>query len=558
VYTYISIGVPSHQRLRAARRPSLSSGAAVLLPIRALATRPPVNPIRDQLETLLPNRLTTRMLVGAALVSVAVAAVGVALLFAILSLRDTAHDARHSEQVIGQANLVETLVLDLETGERGFVITGQERFLDPWRNARARLGPETSRLAGLVAANPAERAEVHEIGEQARAYVRDWTLPIIAAARRDPARARALVSTGLGKRRVDAIRRHFRTLVGSEQRLVRTGSRSADEAAVRAIAIAAGGFALALALLAVLTGYLSRTTVRPVRRVADAARALASGDLAARVPDGGPVEIGDLSRSFNRMAAAIAEQQALLTEQNEQLREVDRLKEEFVAVVSHELRTPLTSIRGYLDLVLDGSAGELGEKQRYFLEIADRNSRRLLRLVGDLLLFAQIQAGTFKLRREHVDVVEVARDAVSAVAPAADAKNIEVGLTDGIPSVVSVDRARLGQVLDNLLSNAVKFTPHGGRVELRVGPRGNGIGIDVADTGMGIPTAEAEHLFERFFRTSNATEQAVPGTGLGLTIVKALVDAHGGRISVDSVEGSGTTFRIDLPGPEAGEDPRDR
>jgi two-component system OmpR family sensor kinase len=515
-----------------------------------------VNPIRDQLETLLPNRLTTRMLVGAALVSLAVAAV--ALLIAILSLRDTAHDARHSEQVIGQANLVETLVLDLETGERGFVITGQERFLEPWRNARARLGPETTRLAGLVAANPAERAEVREIGEQARAYVRDWTLPIIAAARRDPARARALVSTGRGKRRVDAIRRHFRTLVGSEQRLVRTGGRSADEAAVRAVAIAAGGFALALALLAVLTGYLSRTTVRPVRRVADAARALASGDLGARVPDGGPVEIEDLSRSFNRMAAAIEEQQALLTEQNEQLREVDRLKEEFVAVVSHELRTPLTSIRGYLDLVLDGSAGELGEKQQYFLEIADRNSRRLLRLVGDLLLFAQIQAGTFKLRREHVDVVEVARDALSAVAPAADAKSIEVDLTDGIPSVVSVDRARLGQVLDNLLSNAVKFTPQGGRVELRVGPRGNGIGIDVADTGMGIPTSEAEHLFERFFRTSNATEQAVPGTGLGLTIVKALVDAHGGRISVDSVEGSGTTFRIDLPGPEAEEDPRDR
>jgi two-component system phosphate regulon sensor histidine kinase PhoR len=120
---------------------------------------------------------------------------------------------------------------------------------------------------------------------------------------------------------------------------------------------------------------------------------------------------------------------------------------------------------------------------------------------------------------------------------------------------VRAARARLGQVLDNLLANAVKFTPEGGRVELRVGPRGTGIGIDVADTGMGIPAAEAEQLFERFFRTSNATDQAVPGTGLGLTIVKALVDAHGGRISVDSVEGSGTTFRIDLPGPDPEESP---
>jgi two-component system OmpR family sensor kinase len=514
-----------------------------------------VNPIRAQLDTLLPARLTTRMLVGAALVSAAVAAVGIALLIAILSLRDTAHAARHSEQVIGEANLLERLVLDLETGERGFVITRQKRFLEPWRSARAAFGPESRRLGGLVSSNPAERAEVHAISEQAREYIRDWTLPVIAAARRNPARARAMVATGQGKRRVDAIRWHFRTLVGSEQLVVRSRGKGADDAAVRAIAIAAGGFALALALLAVLIAYLSRTTLRPVRRVADAARALGSGDLGARVPDGGPIEIEDLSRSFNRMAAAIEEQQALLTEQNEQLRELDRLKEEFVAVVSHELRTPLTSIRGYLDLVLDGSAGELDEQQRHFLDIANRNSRRLLRLVGDLLLFAQIQAGKFKLHRERVDAVEVARDAVSAVAPAADAKDIEVILADGIPSVVSADRARLGQVLDNLLSNAVKFTPEGGRVELRVGPRGTGIGIDVADTGMGIPAAEAEQLFERFFRTSNATDQAVPGTGLGLTIVKTLVDAHGGRISVDSVEGSGTTFRIDLPGPDPEESP---
>jgi two-component system phosphate regulon sensor histidine kinase PhoR len=197
--------------------------------------------------------------------------------------------------------------------------------------------------------------------------------------------------------------------------------------------------------------------------------------------------------------------------------------------------------------VLDGSAGDLNEQQQRYLGVADRNSRRLLGLVGDLLLFAQIRSGKFRLHREPVDAVELARDAFSAVAPAADAKQIELVLVDGAQAPLTADRARLGQVLDNLLSNAVKFTPAGGTVSLTVQPDGDQVRLEVADTGMGIPYGEQEQLFGRFFRSSNATAQAIPGTGLGLTIVKALVEAHGGRISVDSVEGSGTTFRIDLP-----------
>ena len=126
-------------------------------------------------------------------------------------------------------------------------------------------------------------------------------------------------------------------------------------------------------------------------------------------------------------------------------------------------------------------------------------------------------------------------------------------LDDGMRTPLSADRARLGQMLDNLLSNAVKFTPEGGIVTLRVQPDGDCVRLEVADTGMGIPADETEQLFSRFFRTSNATEQAIPGTGLGLTIVKALVEAHGGRISVESVEGSGTTFRIDLPSQDSSE-----
>jgi signal transduction histidine kinase len=488
------------------------------------------------------------MLVGAALLGVAVAAVGIALVLAVSHLRRTGAEARHSERVIAQANLVEKLVLDVETGERGFVITGQKRFLQPWRGARTNLAPQTRRLERLVADDPRQRARAATIAARVHEYLRDWTAPLVETAEHSLPRARHLVATGRGKERVDRIRKVFKVLTGSEALLTHQRERRANAAASRAIGIAIGGFALALGLLAFFTGYLSRTVLRPIRRVASAAQAVAGGDLATRVPASGPSEVADLSRSFNRMAREIERHQATLSEQNEELRQLDRLKEEFVAVVSHELRTPLTSMRGYLGLVLDGSAGDLNEQQRRFLDIADRNSRRLLRLVGDLLLFAQIQSGTFRLVREPVDVVDVARDALAVAEPAAREKEIDLVLVDGVPVSISADRARLGQVLDNLLSNAVKFTPERGRVELRVGAGADGAEIEVADTGMGVPEAEAEQLFERFFRTSNASEHAVPGTGLGLAIVKALVDAHGGRISVESVEGSGTTFRIDLPG----------
>ncbi|HSS80197.1 MAG TPA: ATP-binding protein [Gaiellaceae bacterium] len=504
-------------------------------------------------RTVLPARLATRLLLGAAFVGAAVGAVGIALVLAISSLHRTAGQARHSERVIGQANLVERLVLDLETGERGYVITGQRRFLEPYRSARADLGPEARLLTRLVQDDPDQRLRAVAIERQTSAYLRDWVIPLVDTARQSLPRARAKVATGGGKRRVDAIRHRFRKLVTSEELDNRQRGASANAAAFRATAIAGGGFALALTLLAFFVWFLSRTVLAPIRRVAEAARAVGSGDLGARVPGGGPVELADLSGAFNRMARSIEHDQARLNEQNEQLREVDRLKDEFVAAVSHELRTPLTSIRGYLDLVLDGSAGELNERQRRYLGVADRNSRRLLSLVGDLLLFAQIRAGKFKLHREPVDAVEVARDAFTAVAPAADAKQIELVLDDGVRTPLTADRARLGQVLDNLLSNAVKFTPEGGIVTLRVKPEGDSVRLEVADTGMGIPADETEQLFARFFRSSNATEQAIPGTGLGLTIVKALVEAHGGRISVESVEGSGTTFRIDLPSHDSSE-----
>ena len=266
--------------------------------------------------------------------------------------------------------------------------------------------------------------------------------------------------------------------------------------------------------------------------------------------DSVPVRMVGAIQDVTERTAIEQEREQLLArerEQVERLRELDRLKDAFVASVSHELRTPLTSIRGYLELVLDGEGGELTADQERFLQVVDRNAERLLRLVGDLLFVAQVDAGTIALELSGVDLVELAEESVTAARPAAATKGVDLILTaEGLPTIAG-DRARLAQLLDNLISNAVKFTPAGGRVDLRVFADDGKAVVEVHDTGIGIPASEQVRLFERFFRASSATEQAIQGTGLGLSIAKAISEAHGGTIAVASEEGEGTTFRVELP-----------
>ena len=226
------------------------------------------------------------------------------------------------------------------------------------------------------------------------------------------------------------------------------------------------------------------------------------------------------------------------------MQETQRLKDEFSALVSHELRTPLTSILGYLEIVLEQ---EHDEQTSQFLEVVDRNARRLLRLVGDLLFVAQVEAGKLALETGSIDIAALAAEAVEAAAPAAESANVSLRLDAGRLPITSGDAGRVGQALDNLISNAVKFTPAGGSVTVCVAQEGSEAVVEVSDTGIGIGAAEQERLFERFFRATTARESATPGVGLGLAITQAIVEGHGGAISVESEEGAGTTFRLTLP-----------
>ena len=231
-----------------------------------------------------------------------------------------------------------------------------------------------------------------------------------------------------------------------------------------------------------------------------------------------------------------------------QAREFARLKDEFVGLISHELRTPLSSILGYLELMRDDEDDPLSEEQLQYLGVAERNAHRLLRLVGDLLFTAQVESGRFPLDIADVDIAQAAAASVESARPVA--ANAGVTITADLPSepvTVRGDALRLGQSIDNLVSNAIKFTPSGGRVTVSVRRERDEAVVAVTDTGIGIPAVELGRLSTRFFRASTATRNAVPGVGLGLTITKAIITAHGGTIGIESEEGAGTTISLRVP-----------
>lgn len=234
-----------------------------------------------------------------------------------------------------------------------------------------------------------------------------------------------------------------------------------------------------------------------------------------------------------------------LAEQNARLQELDRAKDELVALVSHDLRTPLTSIRGYIELLMTGQG--IDERGRRFLEVIDRNSRRLLDLVDDLLVVAQHNVGAFRVTVEEVDLPELVAEALVAFAPAAAEKQIT--LVQQVPGAggVAGDRARLGRMLDNLVGNAIKYTQAGGVVEVSLTMADERAILRVRDNGPGIAPEAQQQIFDHFARARDADDGGLRGIGLGLAIARAIAEAHSGTIGLDSSPGTGATFWVELP-----------
>jgi signal transduction histidine kinase len=291
-------------------------------------------------------------------------------------------------------------------------------------------------------------------------------------------------------------------------------------------------------LLAVVVGLIvSRGLAAPIRQLTRVAGQMSGGDLTTRAPVRGTDEIGQLAGQFNQMAGRLEASFAELAAERDALRR-------FVADASHELRTPITALKSFNDL-LQGAAAEDPAARAEFLAESHVQLERLEWIMRNLLDLSRLDAGLIELDLANHDTGELLESAASAFRAAAADKGIAFSVWPPMPSLkVHCDRARMELVLSNLLDNALKFTPQGGQVLTGAERRGNTVRLWVRDTGPGIDPEDHPHVFERFYRgRDNHTE----GTGLGLAIVQSIVQAHGGRVSLESQPGVGSLFAIDLP-----------
>jgi signal transduction histidine kinase len=250
-------------------------------------------------------------------------------------------------------------------------------------------------------------------------------------------------------------------------------------------------------------------------------------------------------------AAAVIENARLNTRVHQDVRELRRLnglQRDFLSMVSHELLSPLSSVEGFVKVLLKEDVGPLGPRQKKFLDLCARSLERVTLLIEDLLDHSRIEAGVVRIRLEPVDPAELLRAAAGDQELSAREKglSLSVELPPVLP-VVTADPHRLRQVVDNFLRNALKFTPQGGRVLLSARADSKELLVSVRDNGVGIPEAELEKVFERFYQVEQASSRRVRGSGLGLAICKSLVERHGGRIWVDSVPGEGSNFQFSIP-----------
>lgn len=357
--------------------------------------------------------------------------------------------------------------------------------------------------------------------------------------RGDLRRARRLFEAGEGPANVETARLIAQRVQAEEQEDGAQSARTAN-AALASIAGLVGLVAFLVLIGGVTTmRRMNRDVVEPIDVLADAVQRLGEGDFSARVSTTGSVqEVSVLSDTFNQMAEDV-------TGLIEGLRSLDELKSGFVSSVSHELRTPLTSIKGYLEALVEGEAGELNDEQRAYAEIAVRNTGRLQDLVADLLMLSRLDSGRLRFDQHVNDVSLLLAQVVDELRPVAHAAGI--ALLSEAPGGMTIlgDTLRLQQAISSLVDNAIKYSKPPSTVEITAQPDDDFIVILVRDHGVGIPAHEIPKLKERFYRAS--TVGAVEGTGLGLAIATDIVDRHGGRIDVKSEVGVGSEFRIYLP-----------
>ena len=459
----------------------------------------------------LSGGLTRRVAMGSALLALLIGGVFAFLVTAITGMRDAAVLARHSEEVLAAANDLERLMIDLETGERGLQITGEEAFLQPWTDARAGFGGQAAELRRLASGPQAQRAD--QIIEAGESYINDYSDPLVRTIKNDPAAAKTTIGSGEGKQRMDRLRGQFTEFVRFERSIALERDARSDATARRAVGVAVGGVAGSVLLIVVFSGYLPRHVIGPIRRTSVMAGELARGDLTVRTPESGQAEIGDLQRSFNSMATSLG-------------RNHDELTASRARVVA---------------------AGDAA-RRRIERDLHDGTQQRLITLSLELrMLEADVPPAEHHVRqrlssfvRELTETVDELREISRGIHPAVLMKG---GLATALTTIarraaLPVDcRLRLDgrlsertevavyYVVCEALTNAARHA-HASHARIELSADGDGVRLCVRDDGVG---------------------GADPAGGTGLIGLRDRIEALGGEIQVISPVNGGTTLLVRIP-----------